>query len=102
MTWDMWEALKSQGFYSKKEGGMCHQDLLRPLGIGAERKERRQKVVCYRVEDEINSIGFEESEYFQPVSLLSMAGDLPIKPCGTWQLRQKDDVVKKAVATYHY
>lgn len=37
---------------------MCHQDLFSALGIGADKKDRPQKVVYYRSEDETNSIGF--------------------------------------------
>ena len=58
MTRDIIEALKSQGFHSRKEGMMCYQNLLSSMERGVERKERPQKVICHSVNNETNSIGF--------------------------------------------
>lgn len=40
---------------------MCHQNLLSPLGMGAEREGRLQLVVFYRARDE-SELNLEEKE----------------------------------------
>lgn len=46
----------------REESKIFYQDLLRPLGIGAENEESSQHDVCYRSGHETRELDFEEWE----------------------------------------
>lgn len=63
---------EAESVHRRDEGRVCHRDLLSPLEMGTEKKERPQLVVCYRAGCETEGLCLEDMRDTEDLKLASL------------------------------
>lgn len=85
--------------HKEEESRICHQDLCRPFGMGAERREKILHVVCYISGDKNGELELEleamrENKNTLSHPLVHVTSMFSGKAYRIWSLRQRDVVLE--------